>query len=428
VPLWSPPGAEPDRFDGISPVKASLTAERLVEAAEALVPRLRDEQARTEERGCYSRDMHERFLEAGFSRILQPQRFDGFELDIPTFVRVMVTIASGCPSTGWCLGLACSHAYIIASWFSEAAQAAVFGPDGEFRCPHSVAPGGLAERVGEGWRVSGRWRYCSGIPYATHFMGTAMVRHASGRSVPYAVVVPRDQVTVLADWHGDAVLGMRGSGSNTVVIDETCIPESFAVPFDWDSRGVAPGVEVHENPMYVGLRHAFYHATLVVPIVGAAKAALDEFDTLMRTRKTTLPPFGETAPVDRWRSSDSQRDYGVAVGLVDAAEELLYAAADRFMRLTRMRHQEGEAYTLEDDARIYAILQHAGDLAAGAVEHMFYAGGSSAARRDERLQRYFRDVAMYRGHLSAHRLDLAGDFGRLHLGVEGPGGHFRRHS
>lgn len=402
--------------------------ERLVEAAEALVPQLREEQAQTEERGHYSPDMHERFREAGFSRILQPRRFDGLELDVPTFVRVMVAIAAGCPSTGWCLGLASSHAYIIASWFSEAAQAAMFGPDGEFRCPHSVAPGGSAERVSDGWRVSGRWRYCSGIPYATHFMGTAMVRDGSGASRPYAVVVPRDQVTVLDDWHGGEILGMRGSGSNTVVIDEAYIPESFAVPFDWDRSGVAPGVELHGNPMYVGLRHAFYHATLVVPILGAAKAALDEYGMLLRTRKTTLPPFGEVLPVDRWRSPDFQRDYGLAVGLVDTAEELLCAAAERFMRLTRQRHEQGQTYTLDDDARIYAILQHAGDFAARAVEHMFHTAGSSAARRGERLERYFRDVAMYRGHLSSQRLDLAGDFGRLYLGVEGPGGHFRRPS
>lgn len=405
-----------------APAPAEVTPERLLAEARELIPLLREEQAATEERGHYSPAMHARFQQAGFSRILQPRRYGGYELDLTTFVRVMVAIATGCPSTGWCLGLTSSHAYIIASRFSDPAQAAIFGADGDFRCPHSVAPGGSAERVPPGWRVSGRWRYCSGIPYATHFMGTAMVRDGDGPPRPHAVVVPREQITVLDDWHGDEVLGMRGSGSNTVVIDGATIPEGFAIPFDWD-RGVGPGIEIHGNPMYAGLRHAFYHATLVVPIVGAAKAALDEYETLLRTRMTTLPPFGETAPVERWRSADHQRDLGLAMGLVDSAEELLYAAAERFMRRTR---ELGQAYTLEEDARIYAVLQHAGDLAARAVEHMFHTGGSSAARRGERLERYFRDVAMYRGHLSAQRLDLAGDFGRLHLAVEGPGGHFRR--
>ena len=418
--------AVPTSSAGRSPSGAEITPKLLIESAEALIPLLREEQERTEERGHYSIGMHERFVSAGFSRILQPRRYGGYELGVPTFVRVMVAIGTGCPSTAWCLGLASSHAYIIASRFSEAAQAAIFGPTGDFRCPHSVAPGGTAERVPEGWRVSGRWRYCSGIPYATHFMGTAFVHDAARAPQLYAVVVPREQITVLDDWRGGEVLGMQGSGSNTVVIEDAVIPEPFAVPFDWDKSGVTPGMKLHGNPMYAGLRHAFYHATLVVPIVGAAKAALDEYEMLLRMRKTTLPPFGETAPVDRWRSPDYQRDYGLAVGLVDTAEELLYAATERFMRLTRERYERGELYTLEDDARIYAILQHAGDIAARAVEHMFHTGGSSAARRGERLQRYFRDVAMYCGHLSAQRLDLAGDFGRLYLGVEGPGGHFRR--
>ncbi len=415
----------PGSSAGTSPPGGDVTPELLIASAERLIPLLREDQERTEERGHYSPEMHEHFVHAGFSRILQPRRYGGYELDLPTFVRVMVAIATGCPSTGWCLGLASSHAYIIASRFSEAAQAAIFGPDGDFRCPHSVAPGGAAERVPDGWRVSGRWRYCSGIPYATHFMGTAIVRDGTGSPQLYAVVVPLEQITVLDDWHGGEVLGMQGSGSNTVVIDEAVIPEPFAVPFDWDKSAISLGLELHGNPMYAGLRHAFYHATLVVPIVGAAKAALDEYESLLRTRKTTLPPFGQTAPVDRWLSPDYQRDYGLTVGLVDTAEELLYAATERFMRLTRERYERGELYTVADDARIYAIVQHAGDLAARAVEHMFHTGGSSAARRGERLQRYFRDVAMYRGHLSSQRLDLAGDFGRLYLGVQGPGGHFR---
>ncbi|MFZ0040694.1 MAG: acyl-CoA dehydrogenase family protein [Solirubrobacteraceae bacterium] len=411
--------------DGPSPLPGDVTPNALIESAQTLIPLLRDEQAQTEERGHYSWAMHERFVQAGFSRILQPRRYGGYELDLPTFARVMVAIATGCPSTGWCLGLASSHAYIVASRFGEAAQAAIFGPNGDFRCPHSVAPGGTAERAPEGWRVSGRWRYCSGIPYSTHFMGSATVHDGSEPPQLYAVVVPKEQITVLDDWHGDEVLGMRGSGSNSVAIEDAVIPEPFAVPFDWDRSGMSAGMELHGNPMYVGLRHAFYHATLVMPIVGAAKAALEEYETLLDTRKTTLPPFGQTAPVDRRLSPDYQRDYGLAVGLVDTAEELLYAATQRFMRVTRERWERGDAYTITDDARIYAILQHAGDLAARAVAHMFATGGSNAARRGERLQRYYRDVAMYRGHLSSQRLDLAGDFGRLYLGVEGPGGHFR---
>ncbi len=407
------------------PPEPGLQPEALVARAHALIPSLRAEQESTEQRGCYSPEMHERFVEAGFSRILQPRRYGGYEFDLPTFFRVMVAISTGCPSTGWCLALASSHALIIASRFPEAAQAEIFGPDGDYRSPHSVAPTGQAVRVEDGWRVSGKWRYCSGIPYATHFMGSAIAQGGDSPTKIYAVVVPRESITILDDWGGEAVLGMRGSGSNSVVVEDALVPEAFAVPFDWDKTGPSFGTELHGNPMYVGLRHAFYHATLVVPIVGAAKAALDEYEKLLRTRKTTLPPFGETAPVDRWRSPDCQRDYGLAVGLVDTAEELLYAAAGRFMRVTRECHDRGEPYTLQDDARIYAILQHAGDLAARAVEHMFHNGGSSAAKRGERLQRYFRDVAMYRGHLSAQRLDLAGDFGRLYLGVVGPGGHFR---
>lgn len=393
--------------------------------AESLVPWLREEQEATEERGFYSRPLHEKFTEYGFSRILQPRRYGGYELDLTTFVRVMVAIAAGCPSTGWCLSLASSHAMIIAGRFPEQAQEAIFGPDGDFRSPHSVAPGGSATRTGAGWSVRGTWRYCSGIPYATHFMGSALVDTADGPPAMYAAVVPRDQITVRDDWGGDAILGMRGSGSNSVHIEGAEVPSGFVIPFDWDRSGPSAGLEVHGNPMYSGFRHALYHATLVIPALGAAKAALDEYENLAQTKKTTLPPFGEVAPVLRSLSAETQRNYGQAVGLVDAAEALLYAATDRYMEITYQRAAEELPYTLIDDARIYGILIQAGDLAARAVELMFHTASSSAARKGERMQRYFRDIAMYRGHLSSQQLDLAGDLGRLYLDISGPGGHFR---
>ena len=37
-------------------------------------------------------------------------------------------------------------------------------------------------------------------------------------------IVPRKAITILPDWGGDATLGMRASGSNSVAIKETFVP------------------------------------------------------------------------------------------------------------------------------------------------------------------------------------------------------------
>jgi 3-hydroxy-9,10-secoandrosta-1,3,5(10)-triene-9,17-dione monooxygenase len=43
--------------------------------------------------------------------------------------------------------------------------------------------------------------------------------------------------------------------------------------------------------------------------------------------------------------------------------------------------------------------------------------GSAPARKGHRLQRYFNDVAMYRGHSSAQFANFAAGLARLHFGL-----------
>ena len=45
------------------------------------------------------------------------------------------------------------------------------------------------------------------------------------------------------------------------------------------------------------------------------------------------------------------------------------------------------------------------------------ASSSSAAKRGTRLQRYYRDVAMYHGHIASQYLTTAGDLARVHFGL-----------
>ena len=92
--------------------------DELVAAADALRPRLLEEQAATEERTRYSEELHETFRELGFYRLLQPRRYGGLEMDVPTFYRVMMSIARGCPSTGWMRCLGSGHALQVGSCFA----------------------------------------------------------------------------------------------------------------------------------------------------------------------------------------------------------------------------------------------------------------------------------------------------------------------
>src|SRR5579862_311829 len=91
----------------------------LIARAVALRPKLVERQAAAEELTHYDEEMHEEFTRAGFYRMFVPRRYGGYEVSVPTFMRVVVELARGCPGTAWCLALACNHALMVGSWFPE---------------------------------------------------------------------------------------------------------------------------------------------------------------------------------------------------------------------------------------------------------------------------------------------------------------------
>ena len=390
--------------------------QELIEKAASFVPRLRAEQDEADARGHYSKELHQEFLKAGFYRITQPKLFGGFEMELTTYYRVMLEICRGHPGAGWCFGLAGSHAFEVASHWPEQGQRELFA-GGDFVCPHRAPPMGTLTPAKGGYLMNGTWDYCSGIPHATHFIGGAWIRDGGPPRVGHACVA-KDKVTMLDDWGGDKTLGMRASGSNGVKVENVFVPEhhiGFLTPglgsrLD-DPKGT-PGTKLHGNPMYLGQLAGPFHVTLIVPAIGAARAALDEYEQVLKTRKTLSVP-----QIPRFEHFDFQRAFGHALTLADAAEALMLKGCELYHHNCRRWARTGAAASLEDNMRLWGMLQHAGRMACEAVELLFQTAGSAAARRGSKLQRYFNDVAMYRGHSSSQFLAFGSGLARLRWGL-----------
>jgi 3-hydroxy-9,10-secoandrosta-1,3,5(10)-triene-9,17-dione monooxygenase len=406
-----------NRLAAIAAPEPDLTPDEIVARAAAMRGLLREDAPAAEERGGYSIELHQAFTEAGFYRILQPRRFGGYEFGLDTLFRVVVEISRGDPGIGWSLCLAAAHVFHVASFYSEHAQAELMGLGGHFCSPHRAAPTGTAAPVDGGYTLSGKWDYASGITHATHFMATALAPDPKGgdEPIPLVCVVPQSQVTVLDDWGGGATLGLQSTGSNTVVLDEVFVPTHLAEPYVWKDHDIppegTPGYQIHGNPMYLGRTLTCYLGELVSPQVGAALAALDEYELLLHEKDTIFPPR-----MPRTESPFHQQWYGEIVDRANAAHALLIAAGERYMEKCRRWEGEREPFTVQDDARIRGLVQQAGKLAWGAVDLAFATAGSSAAKRGSRLARYYRDVSMYRTHIGAQYEVYAASSARAYLG------------
>ena len=197
------------------------------------------------------------------------------------------------------------------------------------------------------------------------------------------------------------------------MLDDVFVPERFTTPFMWfDPPAPTVGYELHGNPMYLGRLPGPYHATLVLPVIGAARAALDEFREIIMVKSTNFAPF-----VPRYTFHDDQRAYGHAMAMTDAAETILYGFGEQYMEAVHAWADRGAPLTREQDARWWALLQQAGGLAATAVETLAHRATSSTTGRGTRLGRYFRDVTMYRQHISSQQLDFAVRNAAIYLGA-----------
>ena len=392
---------------------AELTPDEAVDRARSLHPLLQAQQVENEARGAYSQELHAAFLQAGFYRLVLPRLFGGYEFGLPDFYRVMVEISRGHPSVGWSVTLPSSHVLFVAAHWPERAQREVFAGADYTLIPWRAAPMGKAIPVEGGYRVTGAWNYASGSPYGTHFIGNAAIE--GGGAVQ--CLVPRADYVLVDDWGGDRTLGMQASGSNSVRLEDVFVPEhrvvanpGMRVPPEGLANGT-PGTRLHGNPMYLGQIGGPFQASLVAVVVGAARAAIDEYTSIVTTRKQMYDPT--TLMAD---GSDAARHLGEAITLTDAAEAGMLGAMEKYMEMCRRCVRDGAAISDEDNIRLRGSLQQTGQLACDAIEGLLMTAGSSAMKRGARLQQYFRDAQMYRSHGSSLPDEVSARLGRSWLG------------
>ncbi|MEV4920241.1 acyl-CoA dehydrogenase family protein [Streptomyces tirandamycinicus] len=379
-------------FAPVAPPEPDLTPDEIVARAEALASTLVERQAETERRGFYAEDTHEAFARAGFYRILVPRRYGGYEFGPETFMKVSMALARGCPSTGWMYLFGAAHALVVGTLFDEATQAELFA-DGDFVCPATVAPSGSARPDGEdGWIVDGTWGYCSGAPYATHFIGHTLVAPGEGEPpAPMLFIAPRAEFERLDDW--GAQLGLKGSGSHSIRIRDGRIPGRFTLGGHLSQMAITertPGRTLH-GPEYGGGPLSFMLLELGVLAVGMAKGALDAYEELMRARTTAFFPI-----VPRTEDPDYQFRYGEATGMIAAAEAAVLHATQQWQALCL---KEAAAFTREEELRLATISREAVRLAWRAVEgQLFPTAGSSSVRAGERVERVWRDLSTLHSH------------------------------
>lgn len=359
---------------------AAITATDLLARAEELVPVLRERGAEAETLGQLPSATIADFESAGFLAAMRPKEVGGLEIDIRTYAGITRKLARGDASSGWIGGFLMCHAWMLSKLGAEA-QAEIFAGRSSVGAAAASAPPGKAERVPGGYRITGRWRFASGIMHSEW-----VVLLAVGETGPLSCVVPVNEIAIHKTWN---VPGMKATGSNDVEAVDLFVPDHRALGFAEAAAADAPGVGLYDYPLLAYPMHRVLPLVHPVVALGTADAALELFRAHIGDR--VRPQTGGLL-VDE---ATLQQAYAEAYQRVRVAELVLENALD----LIEMHYAPGAPEpSLETRAQLNLDTTYAGVTAFEAVDILVRASGASIHRTGHPLDRVCRDTQVMRNH------------------------------
>jgi alkylation response protein AidB-like acyl-CoA dehydrogenase len=389
----------------------NVTVDALLDRVKDIAPILRAHAAEAEEKRRLSRPVVDAMLKAGLYSMTRPKAFGGLEVDPLTIFRVVEEVARHDSAAGWNLQLSVACNCFLA-WLPDEGAAEIMHSHPQTVIATSFTPGRQALPVDGGYRLRGQWPFVSGGHDCHWFLFLPQIMEGDqprlndqGSPVQRFMFLPANQATILDTWH---TLGMRGTGSDDVVVSDLFIPERHtALLAPLEKPGTAYQGPLYRLTVWVPI------ALLAPPALGIARAAIDSLIELTRTK---TPSFTGSSLAQR---QVVQRQVAEAEATLGAGRAYLYATFQE----TWDAAAQGAEISLDQKLKMQLATSHAIVCAAKAVELVHAAAGTSSIRNEYKFQQYFRDVHTITQHAfaSASRYESVG---ALMLGVESDWGFF----
>jgi alkylation response protein AidB-like acyl-CoA dehydrogenase len=308
-----------------------------------------------------SREVTDAIREAGFARHFVAARFGGTEGSFEDLTRAVISVGEGCAASAWCASLA-AYSARFASHLPEQGHQELWGAGPDTFVATGLMPAGRARPADGG----------EGPPQLRFF------------------TLPRGTYTVRETW--DSV-GMRATGSHTVVVDDVFVPAHLTLDRAdmLTGRNGSSGVPAHNVPF-----QAVGGLTFIAPVVGAATGALAACTGSITGRRRN-----HTAELTVVRAS----------GRIDAARHLVEESA---------RVLDRRLFTPEHMARNERNAPFAAEILREAVTLLVGAAGTGGLGEGHALQRFWRDITSATSHV-ALQYDTAArkNYSAVLLGPEG---------
>src|SRR5262245_26886553 len=197
------PGQEPSvgESEGLGSGERAYAA--MIARARALLPRLRERAARTEELRHLPPETERDLHEAGLFRMLQPRRIGGAELDYVALIDCADLLGQADASVAWNLANLASHQWML-GMFEQKAQDLVWGRDPDTLIASSfIFPAGRATKVDGGYRLHGSWPFSSGVASCEwNMLASVVSSDDEADGIEYRIfLLPKGDYKILDTWY-----------------------------------------------------------------------------------------------------------------------------------------------------------------------------------------------------------------------------------
>jgi 3-hydroxy-9,10-secoandrosta-1,3,5(10)-triene-9,17-dione monooxygenase len=242
-----------------------------------LLPRLARRADDAESGGCVPEENLRELEDIGVHRFLEPRDLGGYELPFGPFFSIVSEIASACGSTAWTFMLFSVHAW-GAQFTPAPVRNMLYAHGSPGRLATVFLNAGTLQRDREGYRVTGRWPFVTGI-YLADYIAVKATLEGEGE---YHVFLRPDQVVIGSDWHA---LGLEATASHSIEAQAVAITAGQAVS-DVAMRE-AFAARVAQAPGQVAPVPAVVSLGTVAPILGMTRACVNAYEQTLRARAVT---------------------------------------------------------------------------------------------------------------------------------------------
>lgn len=380
--------------------------QKLYERARELVPVLKERTAEANQQGRLHDETIADFQEAGFFRILQPAKWGGYELKPHDFFEVQMTLAEGCMSAAWVLGVVAIHNWQLALFDDRAAQD-VWGEDTSVLISSSYMPVGKVEHVEGGYKLSGKWGFSSGSRHCEWaFLGAIVPPKNEGEAPDYRTfLVPREDYEIVDNWD---TMGLQATGSHDVVVKDKFVPE-YRTHRSLDGfMQNSPGNAVNTAPLFKLPFGQIFVRAVSSAAIGALKGAVDDFVDFNRKR---IALHDGRAVVE---DPGAQTAAANAMMVVSDLKTILFKNFD----ILSERAGQDEPLAIEERVKMRYDSAIVGTRCADAITELYLHCGSAGIFNSHKVNQVFRDIQTGRTHVANQPAKYARNFGGVVMGRE----------